>query len=121
MRWRSIIGVITAALLILSGGMHSIMGWRALEYRLSTGGAPQDLIAGIHLGWQFGGVSMMVFGIIAAVVFAQRLRGNAVSTMPVAIIGVLYILFGGWAIVSSANPFFLIFLIPGALLLLASR
>jgi hypothetical protein len=121
MKWRAVTGLIAAAILIASSLAHSILGWRALGTQLTRGGAPSNLIDGIHIGWQFGGVAMLTFGIIAAAIFIQRLRGNLVSTLPTAVIGVVYALFGGWALFSSGNPFFLIFLLPGSLLALASK
>lgn len=120
MKWRAVIGLIAAAVLIVSSVAHSILGWRALGSQLTRGGAPRDLIDGIHIGWQFGGVSMLTFGIIAATIFTQRLRGRLVSTLPTAVIGVVYVLFGGWALIASGNPFFFIFIVPGTLLALAS-
>jgi hypothetical protein len=121
MKVRNVLGLIAAIILILSSGAHSFLGWKALGAQLAVTNAPANLIAGLHLGWEFGGMAMLTFGIIAATVFVRRLRGEAMSTLPVALTGVLYVLFGAWALFVSHNPFFLIILLPGVLLLAASR
>ena len=119
-RWREFVGLFAAAILVLSSGAHSFLGWKALEPRIAAVGTPADLITGLRMGWQFGGVAMLAFGIIAASIFIQRLRGANVSSFPVVVIGVVYVAFGAWALSISGNPFFAIFIVPGVLLLLAS-
>lgn len=120
MKWRAILGLIVGSFLIVNSFVHSIMGWRALGSQLARGGVPQNLIEGIHIGWQFGGVGMLTFGIIAVAIFFQRLRGLLVSTLSTMIIGIVYLAFGAWALFASGNPFFLILILPGSLLALAS-
>ncbi|HEV7767338.1 MAG TPA: hypothetical protein VGQ76_20215 [Thermoanaerobaculia bacterium] len=120
MKWRAVLGLIVGAFLIVNSFGHTILGWRALGTQLARGGAPSNLIDGIHIGWQFGGVGMFTFGLIAVVIFLQRLRGALVSTLPTMLIGVVYVAFGAWAMYASGNPFFLILVLPGSLLALAS-
>jgi Predicted permeases len=119
-RWREVIGLIATAILFLSSGAHTILGWKSLEPRIASFGTPKDLITGLRIGWQWGGVAMLALGIIAASIFIQRFRGAAVSMFPVRVIGFVYVAFGAWALNLSGDPFFAIFIVPGVLLLLAS-
>lgn len=121
MRVRSIIGIVAAVILILSSGMHSLMGWPAMLQQLRATNASADLITGLKIGWLWGGVAILVFGVISLMVFVHRLRGDQVNTFPALIMGGAYMAFGVWAIVASSNPFFLIFVVPGILLLVAAR
>jgi len=119
-RWREVVGLIATAILILSSGAHSILGWKALGAQLVAANVPWDLVAALRFGWLFGGVAMLTFGIITASIFIQRLRGANVSVFPVMVLGVAYVAFGAWALTISGDPFFAIFIVPGVLLLLAS-
>jgi hypothetical protein len=119
-RWRIVVGLIATAILILSSGLHSILGWKALGAQLAAANVPWDLVVGLRLGWLFGGVAMLTFGIITASIFIQRLRGVNVSLFPVMVLGVVYVAFGAWALTLTGDPFFAIFIVPGVLLLLAS-
>jgi hypothetical protein len=119
-RLRSVLGLIAAAILFFSAGAHSFLGWKALRPRIEATGAPVDLVTGLRIGWQFGGAAMLVFGIIAAWVFLQRLRGASVPAFPVVVIGIVYALYGAWAMSVTGDGFFAIFIVPGVLLLLAS-
>jgi hypothetical protein len=121
MKARNVLGLIAAIILILSSGAHSFLGWKALSARLAVTNAPADLINGLRIGWEFGGMAMLTFGIIAATIFIRRLRGDVVWMLPVTFISIFYILFGAWALFVSRDPFFLIMLVPGMLLFAASR
>jgi hypothetical protein len=121
MKWRSILGLIASIVIIGSSAAHSFLGWKQLGGSLARGNAPADLIGGIRVGWLWGGAAMLTFGIIALAIFFHRLRGDVVQTFPAAITGVAYVAFGLWALVESGNPFFLIFVIPGVMLVVASR
>lgn len=120
-RTRSVLGVIAGALLILSSGAHSLLGWEALRAQLAATNAPADLVQGLKMGWLFGGVAMLAFGIMVLAIFVKRLRGDAVSALPGAVIAVAYLAFGAWALVASNfDPFFFVFIVPGVLLALAA-
>jgi hypothetical protein len=120
-RTRPIIGLVTGALLILSGAAHSLLGWRQLRGELAAARVPPDLSFGVALGWHFGGLAMLVFGVIAVATFARRLRGERAYMFVPSVIGGAYVLFGAWALVASSyRPFFLVFIVPGVLLLAAA-
>jgi len=118
--WREIVGLLASLMLLGSAAAHAVLGWRDLGSRLVRAGAPADLINGMRVGWQFGGASMLAFGIIVAGICISRMRGSNVSRFPLLVISLLYLAFGAWALAASGNPFFMVFLVPGALLLLAS-
>jgi hypothetical protein len=117
---RNVLGLVAAAILIFSSAMHTFLGWPSLGSRLEAVKAPPDLIQGLEIGWKFGGLAMLVFGIIVTMIFVARLRGDMVSTLPALILGIAYIAFGAWAFAVTKNPFFSIFIAPGALLFLAA-
>lgn len=61
-RARSILGVVTGFLLILSAAAHSLLGWKQLKSELEPLHAPADLVRAIGAGWNFGGAAMLAFG-----------------------------------------------------------
>jgi hypothetical protein len=120
-RPRAILGLAAAALLVLSSGAHSLLGWPVQRAALAEVHASADLVSGLAMGWHFAGAAILAFGIIAGWTFLRLLRGQPAWTRPVQVIGVVYFLFGIGALVASGfEPFFLIFVIPGAMLLAAS-
>jgi hypothetical protein len=116
---RNVVGLIASVFLALSSGAHSFLGWKSLHERLTQANAPPDLTFGLGVGWQFGGVAMLAFAIIAINVFVKRMRGQSISPFPVAVIGGAYLLFGLVAYsISDFDPFFIfMFIIPAVLLL----
>ena len=120
-RVRIVLGFIAGALLVLSSAAHSFLGWKEMGAQLASTNAPADLVQGLRMGWLWGGVAMLTLGVVVLLLFACRLRGNDVPMFPAAIISIAYLLFGVWAFLSSSfDPFFLVFIIPGALLAVAS-
>jgi len=119
-RGRMYLGLLTGVMLVLSSIAHSLMGWPALASELGGTNAPAELVRGIQAGWQFAGLSMLVFGATTIATFRARLAGLAVPMFQVAFIAVAYIGYGAWALyISNFDPFFLVFVVPGALLALA--
>lgn len=119
-QFQNVLGLLAGAMLVLSSGAHSLLGWRQMQRSLAAVNAPADLVQGLEIGWLFGGVAILTFGCIALAVFGSRLRGRAVSLLPTGIIALAYLAFGIWALVTSGNPFFYIFIVPGAMLAIAS-
>jgi len=120
-RFRSILGLVAGATMILSSVAHSVVGWKQLKAALVQAQAPADLITALAMGWHFAGVAMLGFGFILMALFTHRLRGSAVSLRPAIVIGTIYVVYGAWALAESRlDPFFLVFLVPGALALIAS-
>ena len=119
-RWRNALGISVGVILVLSSAAHSLLGWKALGDELAKTNAPADLITNLEIGWYWGGVAILTFGILVIVAFRDRMRNPLHSLRPTLILGVLYAAFGVWAIIRSASLFFLIFVVPGVLLIAAS-
>lgn len=117
---QNVLGLLAGAILVLSSAAHSVLGWKQMQGSLAAVNAPADLVQGLEIGWLFGGVAILTFGCIALSVFANRLRGRAVSLLPTGLVALAYLWFGAWALVTSGNPFFYIFIVPGVMLALAS-
>jgi hypothetical protein len=115
-RVRGVAGLVAGAMMVLSSAAHSFVGWPQMRAPLEAAGAPRDLVLGLGFGWHFGGVAMLTFGAIVIFVFANRLRGRVVPLAPAALIAVVYLTFGAWALLASGDPFFLAFVVPGLLL-----
>jgi hypothetical protein len=117
---RNVLGLLAALLILLSAGAHSFLGWPSIRAQLEAAHVPVDLILGLKVGWLFGGACMVVFAAIVTAIFLTRLRGEQVSAFPALAIGIAYLAFGTWALVTTKDPFFTIFLVPGALLVIAA-
>ena len=121
-RVRAALGIVAGACLVLSGLAHSLLGWPQLRRQLVAATAPPDLVLGVQVGWEFGGVAMLAFGIITMVLFAKRFRGEAASVFPAVVVAIAYSAFGIAALyVSGFQPFYLAFIVPAILLFAASR
>jgi hypothetical protein len=120
-RFRSILGVVGGAMMILSSAAHSLLGWKELRAALERTTAEDDLIRSLGMGWQFGGAAMLAFGCIVVALFSRRLKGTTVSALPAVVIGTTYVVFGVGALAASRfDPFFLVFVVPGVMVLTAS-
>ncbi len=121
MRVRGVLGLVAGAILILSSGAHSFLGWSGLRGRLTAAQVPPDLLLGVEVGWQFGGVAILAFGVIVVAQAVRRLRGETVWALPERTIALAYLGFGIWALaISDMNPFFLVFIVPGILLAISA-
>ena len=121
MKFKSVLGIIAGVILILSAFAHSVLGWKAMGEQLAKTNAPADLVQGLQIGWIFGGVVMIVFGILAISTFVKRFRGEQASTFAPALISIAYLGFAAWAaVITGGDPFFMIFVVPAVLLAIAS-
>jgi hypothetical protein len=121
MKVKAVLGLIAGAILILSAGAHSFMGWQAMRAALAQTNAPAELVQGLQVGWMFGGPVMIVFGILCIHTFLKRFRGQPASTFAPVLISVAYLGFGAWAaMLTHGDPFFVVFVLPGVLLAAAS-
>ena len=120
-RTRLILGFVAGAFLLLSACAHSLLGWKSLSGRLAENQIPADLMQALAIGWHFGGVAMVAFGLIAILSFVRYRKNERASLAPVTIISLAYLAFGAFALVATQfDPFFLIFIVPGLMLLAAS-
>jgi hypothetical protein len=121
-RLSTIAGVLGALIMLLSAPAHSLGGWPQLQAELASIDAPGELVLGLQIGWHFAGVAMAGFGVILLHHFVSRARGADGTVLPVWTIGGLYALFGVTAFVAGGfDPFFLVFIVPGGLVLLGVR
>jgi hypothetical protein len=118
---RSGLGLLAAAIVLLSSFAHSILGWRALGGELAKTNTPADLVTGLEIGWRWGGIAMVPFGLILLSTFWPRFsRRPGPPVLPAALISVTYLAAGAWAFVhSNYDPFFFTFIVPGALMAVA--
>jgi len=120
-RWRYVLGMVAAGLIVASGAAHTLLGWKGTRAELIAAATPPDLLTTVGIGWIFGGVSMFGFGSIAIASFIARRRDPASTLGPIAIIALVYIVFGLGALAASGfDPFFLVFIVPGLLLAVAA-
>jgi hypothetical protein len=117
-RGRLVLGLIAGVMILATSAAHSLLGWPRLRHALTEADTPADLIVGLSIGWHFAGLAMLVFGALTILLFADALRLRPVSLRPVLLIAIAYLVFGTWSLtVSSLDPFFLAFLVPGILVL----
>ena len=116
-RVRTIIGLLGSLLIMLSSLAHSFAGWPAQRAVLQSARVPAETILGLSIGWYFGGLAIAVFGLIAVISFVQVLRGHTPHMRATMIIGLAYIGFGVWAWFVTREPFPLVFIVPGLLVL----
>lgn len=120
-RTQASIGYAAALLIVLSGAAHSVFGWKQMLSSLRASAAPPDLIKTLGIGWVFGGVAMLALGSIAIASTVKRRHDPTASLLPVRIIGIAYVAFGvGAMTITGFDPFFLVFVLPGLLLVAAS-
>jgi hypothetical protein len=120
-RGRLVLGLIAGVIMVGTSAAHSLVGWPQLRRALTDADTPADLIVGLSIGWHFAGLAMLVFGALSILLFAEALRLRAVSLRPVVLIAIAYVVFGTWSLtVSSLDPYFAAFLVPGILLLVGA-
>jgi hypothetical protein len=119
-RTRCYIGLLTGVLLILSSAAHSLLGWPPQREALLANHSAPELVFNLGIAWNFGGVAIFTFGCITLATFVRALRGRTYSLMPTALIGITYLAFGVAACVIGQSLGFLVFVVPGLLLVFVS-
>ncbi len=121
-RNRIVVGFIASALLLLNAMVHSIVGAPAMLQELRALKVRQDLEQSLLAAWQLGGVLMLLAGLVCGHAFLRAWRGDTQQVFTPRVIGVGYVLFGLWAMLGAAmEPFYLVFVVPGLLLVFAAR
>ena len=106
-----------AVIVLLSSAAHSLLGWPGLRTQLAAASAPAALVDGLAMGWHFGGLMMLVIGLVILWLVRIARAGATNVWLPLFVIGVAYELFAiGCAVLLGFDPFLFIFLIPGSLL-----
>jgi len=117
MKLKSGLGFFCSGLLIFSAAAHAFLGWPPLHVELMAHHVDGDLINALKIGWYFGSVSMLAFGIIVLWFALKIIRKETVSLAPILIIAAGYLGFGCVAFIkNNFNPHFLIFIVTGVLL-----
>src|SRR4026208_510102 len=106
-------GGVSAVVMRLSSAAHVLLGWKVLSAELEAAHVQGHLLLGLRIGWYFGGVAMLLLGIIPLTLFAAGLRGERRPLLPAAAVSIGYLAFGGWALAISGDPFFAVFIVPG--------
>ena len=120
-RFRYALGAFTGLLLMLSAAAHSLLGWPVQRAALGMHNVPAEVVAGLGMGWNFGGAAMLAFGLIVTWAFAGRLRGQPHSLFAPRVAALTWIAFGVGAYALSRMGFFLaVFVLPGILLAVAA-
>ena len=119
-RARLILGLIGSLLVLLSSIPHTVLGWPPQRQVLLQSHVPEYTIRGLSIGWYFGGLAMVVFGLIAVVSFVQVMRGHPPHMRATTMIGFGYTGFGLWVWFVTGEPFALVFIVPGLLVLTGS-
>lgn len=118
---RALAGLLAGVLMAASSYAHSVLGWPQLREQLAQHNVPSDLAKGLGVGWVFGGVCMLGFGLVVLWMFSQAWRAVPVALTPGRLIGLIYLAFGiGAMVVSGGDPFYAVFIVPALLLLYAS-
>jgi len=113
---RALAGV-AALIIVASSAAHSLLGWPALRAKLAEANVPSELLNGLAMGWHFGGLAMLVLGILVLWLLATSRRGTVDVALPLQIIGGAYELFAmGCFALLGWDPFLLTFFVPGTLL-----
>lgn len=113
-RWSGFAG---GALLVLSSLAHAFLGWPPFRAALRAADVDARLAGALAVGWYFGSVAMLTFGVIVLRA-AWKLSEDAESARgPVKPIAIAYLLFGFSAfLMRDFNPHFLVFILTGSLL-----
>jgi hypothetical protein len=109
---RTLIGVAGGALLLASGLAHAFLGWPAMAAALAAVEASEDLSGALAVGWYFGSMAMLVFGMIVLGIAIRKADPCAVR-----FIAIGYLVFGlaAW-LARDLNPHFLLFIATGVVL-----
>ncbi len=122
----TLIGIFSGIALVASSGAHAFLGWPQFKPVLESVGLEAGMIAALSIGWYFGSVAMLAFGVIVLQQAVRRLRDRPVHPAPLWTISAAYSLFGAAAFIArDFNAHFLVFVGTGILVglfaLLASR
>lgn len=119
-RSRTFLGLAAGTLMLLSAPLHAFLGWKAMAAAFKAAGTPPDLVQAAHLNWVLSGAAILVFGLLTLWTFWKGRRAEGPSRLPTLLIGLAYTIFGAWALAVAKDVFFLVFLVPGLMLLIAS-
>lgn len=108
----------TGVLMVVSGFAHALAGWPELQSELA-GRVDPDGLEVAAIGWHFGSVAMVTFGLLGLLSVARLRRGEVGARWTPVLVGAAYVLFAVGAFAyRGLRVHFLGFLILGLLDLL---
>jgi hypothetical protein len=115
-RLRAMVLLLAGLLLSAGSAVHAFLAWPHLRGDLVRDHASPGLVGALSLGWHFGSVAMLAFGLVVLSAGIAVWRGDRVSTSPLWIIAVACIAFGlaGFSLYGH-SPHLLGFALLGAL------
>jgi hypothetical protein len=114
----ALVGLVAGAFMVASALTHGLGGWPGLRAGLVRAGVEPTLVQSLCVGWWFGSAAMAALGAIVIVQALNALSGRPVSRAAAAVVATTYVVFGIWAFVyRDMNPFFLMFIATGLLVL----
>lgn len=120
MKVRAVAGVTGGSLLVLSSAAHAFLGWPAVSAAIKETNATAELTTDLTIGWLFGSVAMLTFGLIVLSFGLRLWRGHDADRRPAMVIAVCYFCFGLAAFVwTHYNPHFIGFMVIGAIVAVA--
>jgi len=120
-RLLSIVLFVIGALIGLGGFGHSFMGRLAVDAEISKFPIAFDVDSMLYVVWYFVGGCMVLFGAIILWAWFRCRKGDATLLPVTGLIGGLYIATGlGGFFYRRHDPFMLMFLVQGALLVVCS-
>ncbi|MEM7247382.1 MAG: hypothetical protein AAF533_18725 [Acidobacteriota bacterium] len=113
---RKVLGFLSGLLLLVSGFFHSYSGLPPLSDALAADGVSAEIHLSVIIGWVFGSVAMLAFGVMMLVWALRVHRGESPSTAPAGAISVAYLCFGAVVFhVTDHDPRYLLFIITALL------
>lgn len=114
MRIRAVAGLAGGSLLLLSSVAHAFLGWPAVSTAIKDTNATAELTTDIAIGWLFGSVAMLAFGLIVLLFGVRLWQGKTADRRPVIVIAVCYFGFGlGAFFWTHFHPHFIGFMVIG--------
>ena len=113
---RAMVLLLAGLLLAASSAVHEFLAWPHLRGDLVRDHASPGLIGALSLGWHFGSVAMLAFGLIVLSAGAAVWRSDRIATSPLWIIATACIAYGlaGFSLYGH-NPHLLGFALLGVL------
>jgi len=115
-KFRPGLGIAAGVVLLSSGPAHAFLGWPPMRAALTAANVDGRVVGALAIGWYFGSVAMLVFGVQMINAAVQVGRGNLSASAATKAIAVAYVVFGAVAFLArDLNPQFLFFIVTGVL------
>jgi hypothetical protein len=113
---------LTAITITLGAIGHGFLGVKPVRDALATVTLPADIMRVLWIVWYWVSGTMVVFGVLLFWAWPALKAGSSSRSAPPIIIGVLYVIAGAVCYTyTGRDPFWLLFLVQGILLLVTTR